>query len=68
MAPLATRTLADHGADVIKIEPMGGDAMRTGRPGRNPGMPGVVLNVFRNTRSVALDLTYDGEGRITGTA
>jgi len=56
MAPLATRMLADHGADVVKIEQLGGDAMRRGRPGRNPGMPGILLDLFRNTRSVALDI------------
>lgn len=56
MAPLATRMLADHGADVIKIEHPDGDTMRQGRPGRSPGMPGVILELYRNTRSVALDL------------
>ena len=45
MAPLASRMLADRDADVIKIEPLGGDAMRNGRPGQR----GVMLNLFRNT-------------------
>ena len=45
--PLATMTLSDHGADVVKIEPPGGDPQRA-------YVGSVVTN--RGKRSVVLDL------------
>ena len=54
--PLATMTLADQGAEVIKIEhPQGGDHSRqvTGRRG---GMSASFLNNNRGKRSVTLNL------------
>lgn len=56
MGPLATRALGDHGADVIRVEPVGGDDGRRGRPARHPGMSANVLAMARNKRSIALDL------------
>ncbi|REJ76694.1 MAG: CoA transferase [Acidobacteria bacterium] len=52
--PFATRILADQGADVIKVEPPGGDIVRwmAGENGLSPTF--VVIN--RNKRSVVLDL------------
>ena len=56
LGPLATQTLGDMGADVIKVEAPDGDAMRDNGPGRNPGMSAFFLNMNRNKRSLAIDL------------
>lgn len=53
-APLIATLLADQGADVIKIEPPGGDTYRSWSP--------MWSLVGRNKRSVTLDLTR-AEGR-----
>jgi crotonobetainyl-CoA:carnitine CoA-transferase CaiB-like acyl-CoA transferase len=53
--PVATRMLADQGADVIKIEPPHGDLMRHFNPIRN-GMSASFLSCNRNKRSLAVDL------------
>jgi crotonobetainyl-CoA:carnitine CoA-transferase CaiB-like acyl-CoA transferase len=41
--PLASQTLADFGAEVIKIEPLEGDSTRhtgpTAEPGKSPAWP-----------------------------
>lgn len=54
--PYAAQLLGDMGADVIKVEPPEGDAMRPIGPLRNDGMSPVFMNSNRNKRSVALDL------------
>jgi len=61
--PHATQLLALMGAEVIKVEPLGGEAGRTGRPvvrdrdGRDTGMTFVRNNLGKS--SIALDLKAD---------
>ena len=56
MGPSATQVLGDLGADVIKIEPPGGDSMRWVGPARNESMGPLYLQANRNKRSLVLDL------------
>ncbi len=58
--PVAAMMLGDQGADVIKIEPPGGDLMRGLNYGRR-GMSGTFLACNRNKRSLAVDVKT-GEG------
>jgi len=52
--PLATRILADQGADVIKVEPPVGDVLR--HMGGVAGLSPTFATVNRSKRSVVLDL------------
>jgi crotonobetainyl-CoA:carnitine CoA-transferase CaiB-like acyl-CoA transferase len=54
--PFATQMLGEMGAEVIKIEPLGGDIMRAPGPARSPGMGAAFLNCNRNKTSLVLDL------------
>jgi crotonobetainyl-CoA:carnitine CoA-transferase CaiB-like acyl-CoA transferase len=57
LGPYATAILGDLGADVIKVEPPGGDLYGATAPSRNPGMGAPFLTINRNKRSISLDLT-----------
>jgi crotonobetainyl-CoA:carnitine CoA-transferase CaiB-like acyl-CoA transferase len=59
MGPWATHILAGYGADVIKVEPPGGDIIRTAGTGRHPLMGPVFMQQSRGKRSVVLDLKTD---------
>ena len=59
--PYATLMLAKAGANVIKIEPPGGESLRAMRPpGHENPLPVVMLNA--NKRSITLNLKTE-EGR-----
>jgi crotonobetainyl-CoA:carnitine CoA-transferase CaiB-like acyl-CoA transferase len=61
--PVATTAMADFGADVVKIEPPGGDTYRVRNAGYPPSpynFPWIVDN--RNKRGIAIDLRAE-EGR-----
>lgn len=53
--PVATAFLATYGADVVKLEPLEGDALR-GYPSTLPGLSRYFLGINRGKRSLALDL------------
>jgi formyl-CoA transferase len=60
--PYCTQVLADHGADVIKIEPPQGDEVRDWGPPFHEGDAAYFIGVNRNKRGMGLDLTRS-EGR-----
>ena len=62
LGPFATQILGDFGAEVIKIEPIEGDVLRSNGISKNPNMGSVFLAINRNKRSIAVDLK-SSEGR-----
>jgi crotonobetainyl-CoA:carnitine CoA-transferase CaiB-like acyl-CoA transferase len=64
--PYCTQIMAEMGADVIKVEPPGGDISRQVGPARNPGMAGGHLARARGKRSLVLDLTRPAAHGVLG--
>jgi formyl-CoA transferase len=63
--PVATTVMADFGADVIKVEPPGGDTYRIRNAGYPPSaynFPWIVDN--RTKRAIAVDLRTDAGQRV----
>ncbi len=61
--PYCAQMLADHGADVIKVEPPQGDETRLwGPPFDKEGISAYFAGINRNKRTIALDLAKP-EGR-----
>ena len=68
--PFAAQILADHGADVIKIEPPDGDETRRWGPPHERGDQGRIVSAAyfagtnRNKRGLALDLARESARRV----
>lgn len=62
LGPLATQLLGDMGADIIKVESLEGDVLRSNGVHRNPNMGSVFMAINRNKRSLSIDLK-SGEGK-----
>src|SRR6202163_801354 len=58
--PYCTQILADHGADVIKVEPPAGDEVREWGPPFHGDDAASFVGINRNKRSVWLDLASEG--------
>ncbi len=54
--PYAGQVLADHGADVIKVEPPAGDETRGWGPPFHDGTASYFLGLNRNKRGMAIDM------------
>jgi crotonobetainyl-CoA:carnitine CoA-transferase CaiB-like acyl-CoA transferase len=54
--PYCTQILGDHGADVIKVEPPGGDETRGWGPPFRDGTASYFHGANRNKRAISLDL------------
>jgi crotonobetainyl-CoA:carnitine CoA-transferase CaiB-like acyl-CoA transferase len=60
--PYCTQMLADHGAEVIKVEPTAGDLTRTWGPARPDGVSSYYAGLNRNKEHLSADLSVP-EGR-----
>lgn len=58
--PMASQTLADYGAEVIKVESPAGDSTRYTGPSHTRGLSAIFLGVNRNKKSLCLDLKQAG--------
>ena len=59
LGPLATQTMGDMGADIVKIEGPAGDTTRYTGPKRSADMSALYMGLNRNKRSLVLDLKQD---------
>ena len=65
--PYCTMILADHGAEVIKVEPPQGDETRDwGPPFNEEGESAYYQGVNRNKRSIGLDLASEAGKAVLG--
>ena len=64
--PFATMFLADQGADVVKVEPLGGDITRRSRQSVDPTgqFSALFISTNRGKRSIALDIKQPAGGDI----
>src|SRR5438132_1580065 len=58
--PYCTQILADHGADVIKVEPPAGDEVRDWGPPFHEEDAAYFVGINRNKRSIGLALASEG--------
>src|SRR3982075_970416 len=58
--PYCTQILADHGADVIKVEPPAGDEVRDWGPPFHGDDAAYFVGINRNKRSIGVDLASEG--------
>ena len=57
--PYCTQMLADHGADVVKVEPPAGDETRDWGPPFRDGVSAYFTGLNRGKRGIAVDLSTD---------
>lgn len=60
--PFCSQILGDHGADVLKLEPPGGDETRHWGPPFESGLASYFIGVNRNKTGLTIDLSND-QGR-----
>ena len=63
--PYCTQILADHGADVVKVEPPAGDETRDWGPPFHDDDAAYFIGTNRNKRSISVDIAHpDGQSLI----
>ena len=65
--PYCTQILADHGADVIKVEPPAGDETRDWGPPFHEDDAAYFIGINRNKRSIGLDLASESGRTVVDT-
>jgi crotonobetainyl-CoA:carnitine CoA-transferase CaiB-like acyl-CoA transferase len=72
LGPLATLVMAQLGAEIVKIEPPGGDPVRFNAPGLAPGRSSTFTCLNHGKRSLVLDLKTESAraalGRVVASA